>query len=308
MFSQKLDYYDRTLYQMIFHTPVSGNTIKMGPYATNEYVVTTGVPPRVDTIAPAHPIDADSMFAMTLGLSRMLNRNPEQFQGAGEADSAKALNELKSGITSTIRDNIWPPIVEALPKLYAVAAKIDVSCWKYLRRYMQGSRKNRAFRTPYTPATDLLGREETFDVEPGLGLAGYQGTVEILQLLGAESISEDTALEQLEHVREPQAEKRRIFVDRMQKVSFATLAAQAQQGVLAPGALAEIIRRVEGGEDGYEVIADMETKGLLMAPPPQLPPELAGAGGPAGPGGPNLSAVQMPTPSLGAVQQMARRG
>jgi hypothetical protein len=310
MFSQKLDYYDRTLYQMIFHTPVSGNTIKMGPYATNEYVTTTGVQPRIDTIAPAHPIDADQMFQLTLGLSRMLNRNPEQFQGAGDADSAKALNELKSGITSTIRDNIWPPIIEALPKLYAKAAKIDVACWKYQRRYMMGSRKNQAFRTPYTPATDLFGREESFDVEPGLGLAGYQGTVEILQMLGAETISEDTALEQLEHVRDPQAEKRRIFNDRIQKVMFADLASKAQAGVLMPGAFAEIKTRAAKGEDPYEVMGQMEQAGRLIQPPPEMaappgaPADMLGPGV-GGPGGPGPGA---PTPSPEAVRRLAMLG
>lgn len=309
MFSQKLDYYDRTLYQMIFHTPVSGNSVKMGPYATNEYVTSLGVQPRVDTIAPAHPIDADTMFQMTVGLSRMLNRNPEQFQGAGEADSAKALNELKAGITATIRDNIWPPIVEALGKLYAVAAKIDTKVWLHERRFISGSRKNRAFRVPYTPATDLLGREDSFDVEPGLGLAGYQGTVEILQMLGAETISEDTALEQLEHVRDPQAEKRRIFNDRMQKLIFADLAAAAQGGMLNPGVFAEVKTRAEKGEDPYDVLAELEKEGRLKMQPPAMPgaggiEEMLG-GGPGGPGGPGPGA---PTPSPEQVQRLATLG
>src|SRR6266545_1380987 len=133
---------------------------------------------------------------------------------------------------------IWPPMIAGITRMYEKAARIDMNVWKYNRRTIQGTRKNSDFRVPYTPATDLLGREGKFEVEPGLGLAGYQGTVEILQLLGAEAISEDMALEQLEHVRDPQAEKRRIFNDRLQKVMFANLAANGQQGIVVPGALA----------------------------------------------------------------------
>lgn len=304
MFSQKLDYFDRTLYQMIFHTPVSGNTIKMGPYATNEYVTTTGVQPRVDTIAPAHPIDADQMLQITMGLSRMLNRNPEQFQGAGEADSAKALQELKSGITTTIRDGIWPPIVEAIPKLYTIAAKLDLKLWPHERKLVVGTAKNRAFRTNYTPRTDLFEREETFTVEPGLGLAGYQGTVEILQLLGAESISEDTALEQLEHVRDPQAEKRRIFMDRLQKLQFADLASKAQAGMLQPGALEAIKEGVAKGEDPWAVAAALDRAGQLTVQP-QMDPMAAMMGG----GGEELGPTSpMPAPAPGAISKLAIMG
>lgn len=303
MFSQKLDFYDRTLYPLVFHTPVSGDTIRFGPFATNQYVVTTGIQPRVDTVAPAHPIDADQTMTFVLGLQRMLNRNPEMLQGAGEADSAKALDALRQGITATVRDQIWPPMVAAVARMYEKAAKIDLNVWPYERRVVRGERKNSSFRVSYMPAVDLVDRTDTFEVEPGLGLAGYQGTVEILQLLGAESISEDTALEQLEHVREPQAEKRRIFTDRLQKVIFADLASKAQSGILIPGALAEIRRRAQEGEDPYDVIEEMQKAGqLVSAPPPGLggPAELTGAGGPAAP-----EAAAGPTPSIDAIRQLA---
>jgi hypothetical protein len=289
MFSQKLDFYDRTLYPLIFHTPVAGNRIKMGPFSTTEYKVTAGEIPKVDVVGPAHSIDADQAMQFVIGLSRMLNRNPEMMQGAGQADSAKALNELRTGITATVRDMLWPPVLAALPKLYEAAAKIDLKLWKYTRKPAYGTRKNTSFRINYVPATALVGRESDFEVDPGLGLAGYQGTLEILQMLGAEMISEDQALEQLEHVKEPQAEKRRIFSDRVHKVMFAELAAKAQQMALVPGALAELDSRVTNGEDPYMVLQDMEKSGRMTAPPPGMPPGMPGAA----PGGipPELAAA-----------------
>ena len=283
MFSQKLDFYDRTLYPIVFHTPLSGPTLRIGAYATNEYNVSSGIPPRVDTVQPAHPIDADQTMAFAIGLARVLNRNPEMMQGAGEADSAKAMNELKAGITSTVKDGIWPNMLAALPRLYAAAASMDIALWGNMSKKAVGTRRNSAFRVNYVPSVHLRGREEDFRIEPGLGLGGYQGTLEIMQLVATELVSEDTALEQLEDVREPQEEKRRIQAMRTEKLIFADLAAKAQSGLLMPGALGEAKRRVLGGEDLFDVIDEMEKAGRLTAPQQPMMPGMPGA--PPMPGG-----------------------
>jgi len=304
MFSQKLDFYDRTLYPLIFHTPLAGPTLRIGPYATNEYNVTNGVTPKVDTISPAHQIDADQTMNFAIGLSRVLNRNPEMMQGAGEADSAKAMNELKAGITSTVRDGFWPPMLNALPTLYAAAAKMDVSLWGNVSKKATGTRRNAAFKVNYVPSVHLKDREEDFRIEPGLGLGGYQGTLEIMQLIATELVSEDTALEQLEHVREPQAEKRRIQGDRISKVIFADLAAKAQGGMLMPGALAEAKRRTLAGEDLYDVLEQMEREGRLFMPQQPMGglEQLMGGGMP-----PGMAAPQEPAaPSLAAIRKPLR--
>lgn len=288
MFSQKLDFFDRTLYPLIFHTPLTGPSIRIGPYATNTFETSTGVNPRVDVVAPAHQVDADQTMAFAMGLSRMLNRNPEQMQGMGDANSAKAINELKSGITATVKDWLWPPMLDALPQIYAVAAQMDVNIWGNVRKEARGRRKNAAFRANYVPAVDLRGREHDFELEPGLGLAGYQGTLEIMQMLGAELVGEDTALEQLEHVRDTQEEKRRIQSDRLGKLQFADLAAKAQEGQLMPGALWEVTQMVNKGKDLFEAIAKLQEEGRLLAPPPDMG-ALAGMMGGAPPGAPGAA-------------------
>lgn len=304
MFSQRLDYFDRTLYPIIFHTRLAGQTIRIGPYATNEFDPTDGVPPRVDVVAPQNPVDADQSLAFAMGMSRMLNRNPEAMQGAGNADSAKALEALKSGVTSTIHDGIWPPMLEAEPRLYAKAAQMDVNLWGNVKKVAKGKRKNAAFSVNYVPAVDLRNYIHDFEVEAGLGLAGYQGTIEILQLLGAEQISEVTAIEQRSDIRDAEKELRRIQGDRIKKLIFADLAAKAQEGVLVPGALSEIGKRNDKGEDLFTILEDLEKRGQLyvVPPSPEADPLAAllgggGGGGPAGPGGPPL-----PPPSLEAIQ------
>jgi len=307
MFSQKLDYYDRTLYPLIFHTKLAGNTVRLGPYAMNQYADTMGVPPRMDVVAPQRDVDADKTMAFAIGLSRMLNRNPEMMQGGGEANSAKAIEALKAGITSTIRDGMWPPMVEAEPRLYSLAAQMDVNIWGNMKKRARGKRKNNAFVVDYVPAVHLRGREDDFEVEPGLGLAGYQGTLEIIQLKGAELIPEQDAVEQGEWGRDARGMVQRLQADKVRKLEYAALAALAANGTLDPGALAEIRKRIEEGDDMYDAITRLQAEGRLMIQPP------AGPAGPAGPGGPGAPAPggagAGPLPSMQALEAIrARRG
>lgn len=287
MFSQRLDFYDRTLYPLIFTTPLAGKTVKIGPYAVNEFDVGMGLQPRVEAIGPTHAMDADQTMAFAQGMSRLLNRNPEQMQGSGDANSAKALEALGGAVSQTVKEGFWPSLLETLPTLYQAAACMDLNLWGDVSKRAVGTRKNARYNVPYRPRTILKGHESDFELNPGVGLAGYQGTLEIMQLVGAELMPEDDAFEQLESVKEPQATKRRIQADRMEKLIWATLGAKAQAppgtpGGLKAGAMAKIRKETEGGKDLFDVIAELEASGELyesMAPP--APP-----GGPMGPGGP----------------------
>ncbi len=298
MFSQKLDYYDRTLYPLIFTTPLAGKTLKIGPYAVNEFDTTQLVNPRLETVAPANSMESDQVMQFAVGMSRMLNRNPESFQGGGEADSAKALSKLQEGVQTTIREGIWPISVEKLPTAYSAAAQLDMNLWGSKTKSANGKRRNANFRVTYTPKVDLAGREDTFEIEPGVGLAGYQGTLEIMQLVQAELMDEDTALEEGEWAREPQEMKRRIQAMRSERLMWADLQAKAANGLLMSGAMAKLRRATQSGMDLFDAIEQLEEAGQLYQQPQMDPAALlGGAGGPAGPAGPPL-----PPPDLASIR------
>lgn len=293
MFSQKLDYYDRTLYPIIFTTPLADKMVRVGAWAINEWDPSFQGQFRVEVVSPRNAIDADQTMAFVMGLSRVLNRNPEQMQGqapGGRADSAKALATLRDTVVNTtIREMLWPPMIHALPKMYTKAAQLDLALWPNERKRAAGRKRNQAFSMMYRPKVDLQGHEEDFQVEPGVGLAGYQGTLEILQLVGAELMPEDEALEQLDHVRDAQEAKRKIQAMRLEKIQRDDLASRAlappgTPGKLKAGALAEIKRRVqERGEDMFDVIADLESRGeLVEEAAPENPLAAAGEAGGAG--------------------------
>lgn len=312
MFSQKLDFYDRSLYPLIFHTRLTGQTLRVGPYATNEFDFTDGNAPKVEVVAPAHQIDADQTMSFALGLSRMLNRNPESFQGQGQADSAKAINALESGVTATIRDDLWPPMLAAEPRIMETCAKMDVNLWGGVKKSAEGSRDNRPYQVTYTPTVDVRGYEKAFRAKPGFGLAGYQGTLEILQLLGAEQIDELTAIEQRPDVDDADEMLRRIDMDRMSKLERLQLATAAQlppgaPGSLQDGAIAEIKQLIAEGKSWDEAVKMLRDKGALTVPqPPPVDPMAALAGGagggvPTGPGAGNAAAF-LPLPTIEAMR------
>lgn len=286
MVSQKIDYYDKTLYARTYISEPVGGEIEEGPGGTTVLKSLGGEKPFVQQVAPANPVDADQMIAMIEGLSRVLNRNPEQFQGSGPADSAKALSQLEAGINSTIQDGIWPLFTEGLPKLYSAAAKMDMNLWGNVTKQAQGRQRNTAFYVDYTPNIDLKGYENSIRIEVGIGLGGYHGVLELLQRFSAGTISLDTLLEQLPDVMEPGAEKRRIQMDQLEKVLFTTFEAKAAQGVLNPAGLAQIRKLTQSEDmDLFDAIEKVQNEGGLDAPPPP-PPEMAGPeGAPPGMGG-----------------------
>lgn len=275
MFSQKIDFYDRTLYPEIFHTPLTHKNIRRGPNATNELDTSTGVSPFVQVVSPTQTVDANQMMQFTIGMSRILNRNPESMQGGGEADSAKAINELKQAVSGTIRTMFWPTFIQGHPKLYAKAMRCDIRLWGNERKKIAGRTpethtKKRGIPTSvsYVPNTDLAGHEDDVEIEPGIMLRGYQGRLELLQLLGAKAISRSTMLEQMDVIRDPQEEEKRIEMDELGEVQFAALLAKAQSNELQPDALSKIHDLMaEKGLHRLEAIKEVNERGELYAQP-----------------------------------------
>lgn len=303
MFSQQIDYFDRTLYAPIFGSKIKGGKVKYGPGAYNEFDIQPGETPAFHQAAPPNPIHADQMMQFGIVIMRMLNRNPEALQGAGEADSAKAVTELKSAISGYAQQQLWPPMFQALPQGYSKAMRTDINLWGSERKAISGktpefheSKRNERVSASYRPVSDLLGHEDNIEIEPGIMLRGYQGRLEIMQLLGAGLVSETSALELMDIIRDPREESRRIQTDQLRKLQFSDLAKSAEMGTLMPGAIAELKKRTEEGDDLFEVIAELEEKGQLKVPPPD--PNAAAGGGLGGPPGPE--AIEQMAASLEA--------
>lgn len=298
MVSQKIDYFDRLLYPMLFHTALKGD-INYGPGNANEFDDLNGIRPMVEQIVPPNPVDADETIGFLMGISRVLNRNPDTTQFE---NSAKALESaMDVGPRATIKDSFWPVFIEGLPKLYCLAAKMDMALWGNQRKSVSTKDKNTYFTVDYVPNVHLKPHYQGIRIEPGLGLGGYQGSLEIMQKLGAGLISRDTALEQLPEFANPQEEKRRIQSDKLEEVMFADLATKAQNGIISPEAFHRIKQMVEEEDkDLFEAVAELSKEGAFQPPVPEtpeaggMPPELAAlmGGAPGAPTAPPLAELR----------------
>lgn len=291
MFSQKLDFYDKVLYPMIFTTPLLGDTLKYGPGALNYFDMSqlgTSGRPYVEVITPKSSVDADSAMQFTMGLQRILNRNPESMQGQGQADSAKALAELKGAISTTVQRTYWPSIKQGHPKLYSEAMRMDINIWGRDKKRMSGQTpathpKERGIRkdVSYRPLQDLAGFEDEVEIEPGTLLDGYTGLLELMQLKGAGMLSLDTALERAQVIQDPEAEKRRIQTDQMEALIWADLNAKAQGGQLQPSAMADIRDlQQKDSMDLFDAVRQLREQGRLYIEAPAEEPGMPTSGAP----------------------------
>lgn len=282
LLSQGIDYHDQLLYGPLFHTPLVGGDAETGPGATNQYDPQFQGTPKAERLSPATSIEADRNIQMLMAISRVLNRNPENMQGAGEANSAKAINELMKGLNSTVQDGIWPAMEMSLPILFRKAAQMDINLWGNQKKSIYGDKPQRtkgqrSYDVTYIPNVDVRPFVTDIKVERGIGLGGYQGFLEGLQRLGAKVISRKTFFEQFSDYKDPVNEERRVQLDQLEEVMWQKLIAQDQSGQLRMTAFADIKKGVEDGKNIFDVVQELDKKGNLMAPPPE---EMTGA--PAG--------------------------
>jgi hypothetical protein len=196
------------------------------------------------------------------------------------------MDELKQGTEGTVQDMFWPPLLNAQPRIITKAAEMDLALWPYDEKTMDGRKKNQVVSVDYTPDALLRGNTSRFKVEPGLGLAGAQGYLQLMQLYGAEIISEEDVAEQLPGVHDSQQHLRRLAAGRLKKVLQAQMEQFAIQGLLAPGAIHKLLELIEDKGKTYpEAVRILEERGELMMPPPEPPPGMEGAAGPGGPPG-----------------------
>jgi hypothetical protein len=240
------------------------------------------------------------MIGMTMGFLRFLNREDPTAQGDVNANSAKALNELKSGITAFVRDILWRPHMTVGPQMLKKAMQMDVRLWGDVRKTIRGVSpikgesdvgKVRRFQFSYVPNKDIAGYEEMVEIEPGSTLGGTAGRLEMMQLVGSELMSEETAIEQGDWARDMSEEMRRIEAQRIKKLMWANLealAAGSPMGQLNPAAIPRILKGIqEDGKEFAEMIEILQETGELMLEPPApegappgmgpegMPPEMA---------------------------------
>lgn len=316
---QEVEYVDQVLYGPIVTTGFEHKDFRTGPQGVN--ILKTGPEiggkPYAERLAPQSQINGDRMVQLLATLLRTESRNPEALQGAGDANSGRAIEALKSGPAATMEKHIWPAPKEGIPRLYTICAITEINLWPdvtkeigYESLHKQNPAKRGSGHVTYRPDRDLRGHEFDLRIEPGLGLASYQDEIAVQQRLGSKTISRRTALERFPDIPNPEEELASIELDEMNEMMVAGFAQAHQAGQLQPGVMAEVVARIENGERRSAVILELERQGRLLMSQIQQPEAEPGMGQPspeqlAGMGVPMIEPGAGGGMSLGAMRQMA---
>ena len=284
MLSQEIDYSDAILFPILAHTPMEGGKpIQRGFGAANVYDTTNMVPPRIDKVAPDSPINALNTINFLMEYARTQSRNPESFQGIGQADSAKALSALKAGVEGYAQTEFINLFANGEPKLYGLGMEMDRNIWGNVKKDIAVNRRGSVITESYVPNLLLKGYENQVRLKRPMGAGGYQGVIERMQLVGSKLMSKRDFFEQDYRIDDPLSWEQRIELENLKEMAYADFSTKAQQGMFAPDAFSKIRKLMtEKNIDWMEAAEELQASGELMPPPPPTSPDMGGAPPPPG--------------------------
>ncbi len=259
-------------------------TVKLGPNVMNK-LTTAGDIGKID---PPNLGQVDRDIEQLLGLSRILNRNPEVRQGEvnakGAYTSAKTLEQLDESIDTVIGRN-WDTISRGLQHLIRLAFTMDEQLWPDEEKHITTNIKNKTYRDTYVPSKDINGHYH-ISVDYGFGVGGYQGFLQHLQANQAKMMSRRRVIEVMPGVSDVDKEMREIELDEMDeagRILFQSQAASGQMDVMVWAEMRQLM--AEKGISLHEATLKMEERIRKQA---QESVEMGGADA--------LSAAPAPTP------------
>ena len=241
-------------------------------------------------LAPPGELQIERDMEVLDRLIRVMNHDTESLQGQapGSVVTGAGVEALNRDASQMVLD-YWDLMRPDIEFVKAAALAIDEKVYSGVKKDIFGKAQGEQFQDSYTPGKDIRGyRNVTVDF--GIGVGGLEGFTELMQTAAQGFVDETTVMENLPYIKSVSLTRRRVMLDRMEKVIFEMVS----QGAPAPliNHLTQWRQVVEGSGDYYKWIAENpfpepELGGPLGAPgagpgQPQLP---GGAGPPGGPGG-----------------------
>jgi len=229
-------------------------------------------------VSPPATFQVDRDMAAVQDLIRTMHNETEAGRGevTGGPITGRGLVELSRVTVETVQAffddfGFW------LPKVYTSALIIDREVFGAEEKVISGHGHGETFLESYKPSKDIGDRFGMIEVEYGPGLGGFEDRLSMLQVLGADAISVDTVMEGLPWIRSLSAEKRRIFVGKMEK--FLLESAFAGQSAVPIDWILNAIDAAESGKDYRKWMVD-NPPGQAQATPESVAPVPPGLAAP----------------------------
>jgi len=258
---------------------------------------------QAEFLSPPGEIQVERDLDVLDRLIRILNQDTEALRGEapGSTVTGLGLGELNRTVTSAVQD-FWDHMKPDIVLIRSAALIMDEDLYGSRKKPMFGRVKGETFEDTYVPKKVIAGHH-TVSVDFGIGVGGFEGFVELMQFAAQGFIDEQEVMENSPWIKSVSNTKRRVFLDRIEKVIFEMTAGGAPVPVI--NHMTQWHSAVDGGKDPWKWIAENP----LPEPEPELPlgapgpPELGpGPGGPSGesgipPEGGAPPEVPVPSPS-----------
>lgn len=264
----------------MLHGPITGSKLIGDQLRWDGYnVLDTSVGDRVippQRLAPTSPVNTQRIIAELMQMLRIANRNPESFQGAGDANSAKAVQTLQAGIRSTVQDILWVPIMDGLQRAYEQARQMEINLWPLEEKSVSGKRSKEYYEVSYRPIVDLDAYKARIRVEHDGELGGYQGSLDRQQKMTSGMLSKRSAMERDPDVKNVAEEWGQIETEQVDALIDQVIAAKGPE--LSVGGLIRVRALIADGKTKAEAYEQVEKEGWFTPPPPPempaVPPDV----------------------------------
>lgn len=268
--TQEVQATDEMLHGPISGSKIVGDVLRWDGYNTLDTSIPGDrvVPPQ--RLAPTSPLNTQRVIGELMNMLRIANRNPESFQGQGDANSAKAVQTLQVGVKNTVQDILWPPMMAALERAYEAARKMEINLWPLDKRTVRGKKGKGFYEVSYRPITDLSEYKARIRVEHDGELGGYQGSLDRQQKVTSGLMSKKLAMELDPNIRDVEARWKEIEMQKVDELWDQVVAAQGQ--TLNPAGVARWLELMSEGKSKIEAYRLAEQEGAFTPPPPPEPP------------------------------------
>lgn len=238
-------------------------------------------------------------------LIRIMNQDTEALRGEapGSTVTGRGVAELTRTVTTQVQD-FWETMKPDLEFIRTAALIIDEELYGNIEKPMMGRHKGESFEEKYTPRKDIK-QHHSVSIDFGIGVGGFEGFVELMQLAAQGYIDEQAVMEQAPWIRSVTDTRRKVMLDRLERVMFEMMSGGAPPAMVNHlGAWHEAIQT---GSDPWKWI--VENPMPEPQPEPGLGPEgqsVPGGAAPAAEGGP--PSVPAPSPRQILALAQGRRG
>ncbi len=261
-------------------------------------------------LAPPGELQIERDMEVLDRLIRVMNHDTESLQGQapGSVVTGAGVEALNRDASQMVLD-YWDLMRPDIEFVKAAALAIDEKVYSGVKKDIFGKAQGEQFQDSYTPGKDIRGyRNVTVDF--GIGVGGLEGFTELMQTAAQGFVDETTVMENLPYIKSVSLTRRRVMLDRMEKVIFEMVS----QGAPAPliNHLTQWRQVVEGGGDYYKWIAENPFPEPELGGPPGAPgagpgqPQLPGGAGP--PGGPGGEGAPPAIPGIPSPSQLLALG